>query len=583
MGQYLNLLTSVKNYIYNGRIDAARDTMKRLLNGLNMDYTSESNPSEKARYKQAILKLLPVLDELKVGKVSEVTIRALSLDRNRLSFGAEQPWQSAPSYPSAQPHAIPPRPEAPVIPPRPSVPLRPEAPVIPPRPSVPLKPEAPVIPQRPSMPESSSAAPKRPSAPEISGEKKPATGGKIMSKSKNPMMPLTFDDYIGQEKAKRSLAISIGAAKKTGRPLAHLLICSPYGLGKTTLVNIIANEMGLPFLNVNATNLKDVKALSLYFSKLDKTCIVFIDEIHTLKKEVQTVLLSIMTDFSVSLIDEAGDEQVFEIPAFTLVGATTQAGELLKPFLNRFAIIELENYTEDEKLLLIKNKFEKLGYAATEDAIAEISRRCRGVPRTIETYVKGVIDVALTRDETLITKEITDLFFEIREIDSLGLTKNDLYILRVLDEAKKPLALITIESKSGIQKEDIEYRYEPYLIKMGFIEKTERGRIITKKGHLYLHPEEAGDDTAEDAKAPEEEISEEPADKTLEPAESDGEISDEPADKTPEPAEPDGETSDEPAEEASADAPSDLQGNGSGEEGAGGGFDDFFSKINEGK
>lgn len=437
MGEYLTLLNQVKSYIYNGRTDAARDTLKRLLNSLNMDYTSAKNPVDKSRSKNAILKLLPVLDELKAGKVTDITISALSLDRSRLSTGFEKPWQ--PSAPS------------------------------------------PVVPERPVAPQ--------PSVPQ-----KPATGGKILSKSRNPLMPLTFDDYIGQEKAKRSLSISIGAAKKTGRALAHLLICSPYGLGKTTLVNIIANEMGIPFFNVNATNLKDVKALSLYFSKLDQSCIVFIDEIHTLKKEVQTVLLSIMTDFAVSLINEAGEEQTFDIPPFTLVGATTQAGELLKPFLNRFAVIELENYTEEEKLLLINNKFEKLGYTATDEAIAEISRRCRGVPRTIETYVKGVIDVALSRDEKLVTKETTDIFFEIREIDSLGLTKNDLLILRVLDEAKKPLALITVESKCGIQKEDIEYRYEPYLIKIGFIEKTERGRVITKKGHLYLHPEDGGDD-----------------------------------------------------------------------------------------
>jgi Holliday junction DNA helicase RuvB len=303
------------------------------------------------------------------------------------------------------------------------------------------------------------------------------------------MIPLTLDDYIGQEKAKRSLRISIAAAKKTGTPLAHLLICSPYGLGKTTLANIIANEVGMPFFNVNATNLKDVRSLSLYFSKIQDSCIIFIDEIHTLKKEVQTVLLSIMTDFTVNFIDENGEEQHYDLPQFTLIGATTQAGELLKPFLNRFAVLELEDYTDDEKHILVESKFKKLGYEATEEAIDAISRRCRGVPRTIETYAKGIIDVALTRDETVITEETTDIYFEIHEIDDNGLTKNDIKILKILDEAAKPLALVTIESKSGIQKEDIEYRYEPYMIKLGLMDKTDRGRIITRKGIKYLHPE----------------------------------------------------------------------------------------------
>ncbi|MGN0814509.1 MAG: AAA family ATPase [Candidatus Coproplasma sp.] len=469
MGEYLSLLTQVKSCIYGGRIDSAKDILKKLLNSVNCDYNAAKLPAEREKIKKAILRLLPVLDELKAGRVGPNAITVLKLDLTRL------PSQSSGSFSGAS--AIPPRPSAPV------------PPAVPPRPSAPAAssgPAAPAAPAQPAVPEVRPA-----SKPPVS---RPAAGGKNGAKHAiNEMMPLTLDDYIGQEKAKRSLRISIGASKKTGRPLAHLLICSPYGLGKTTLTNIIANEMGMPFFNVNATNLKDVRSLSLYFSKIEESCIIFIDEIHTLKKEVQTVLLSIMTDFAVTFIDDSGEEMRYNLPPFTLIGATTQAGELLKPFLNRFSVLELEDYTEEEKLILVKTKLEKLRYEATEEAIQDIARRCRGIPRTIETFIKGVIDVATMRDEKLITEEITGLYFEIHEIDDLGLTKTDRKILRILDEETKPLALVTMESKSGIQKEDIAFRYEPYLIKLDFLAKTERGRIITPKGRKYLHPDEGGD------------------------------------------------------------------------------------------
>jgi Holliday junction DNA helicase RuvB len=234
---------------------------------------------------------------------------------------------------------------------------------------------------------------------------------------------------------------------------------------------------------------------------------------------VQTVLLSIMTDFAVSFLDEAGETVHVDLPVFTLIGATTQAGELLKPFLNRFAVIELEDYTEEEKDILVRGKLKKLGYEATDAAIADISRRCRGVPRTIETFVRGVIDMALMMDVKVITEEMTAEYFDMREIDDLGLNKNDRRLLEILDEAARPMALVTMESKSGIQREDLEYRYEPYLIKLGFVEKTERGRVITAKGRLYLHPENAPADPP--AEAPAEEPAEAPAEAPAEvPAEA---------------------------------------------------------------
>ena len=431
MGEYLTLLTQVKEYLYGGKIALARDTLSRLLNRLNMDYLSATDPAEKEKVRKSLVKLLPVLADLKKGIVSDTVISVLSLDRTR--FTTVKPAQNISIAPSAD--------------------------------------------KKPS---------KEPSKPKI------RAGGF----NNNVLMPLTLDDYIGQENAKKSLRISINAAKKSGRTLAHLLICSSYGLGKTTLANIIANEMGLPFFNINATNLKDAASLSLYFSKIEESCILFIAEIHTLKKDVQTVLLSIMTDFTVNLLDESGESHSYNVPPFTMIGATTQAGELLKPFINRFAVLELEEYTEDEKKILVESKFKKLGYSADEEAVLDISRRCRGVPRTIETYVKGTIDVALAHDIKTVTREVTREYFDINQIDEMGLTKNDLKLLQALDEADKPLALITLASKLNIQKEDIEFRYEPYLFKIGFIDKTMQGRVITKKGKRYLHPDDDGADDA---------------------------------------------------------------------------------------
>lgn len=476
MGEYLSLFTQIKESIYGGRTEAARDMLKKLLNSLNFDYAEAKSAAEREKVKGAIVRLLPALDDLKKGIVSENAIRALSLNRSRL------PVLGAPLTP---PPPIPPRPVNPTA-------------YAPPR-SAAANPD----PSRGSQ----NPAPSVSSVPPAAADK----GAKGKGRKGNVLRPLTLDDYVGQEKAKKSLRISIGAAKKTGGTLAHLLICSPYGLGKTTLANIIANETGLPFFSVNATNLKDVKALSLYFSKIEQSCIVFIDEIHTLKKDVQTVLLSIMTDFAVSFIDESGEEQRFELPPFTLIGATTQAGELLKPFLNRFAVLELEDYTEEEKSVLVRSKLAKLGYEGTEEAVAEIARRCRGIPRTIETYVKGVIDVALMRDEKTVTAETAGIYFGIHEIDGLGLTKNDLRILHILDESEKPLALVTLESRSGIQKEDLELRYEPYLIRLGLIDKTERGRVITRKGREYLRPDGDGTDDPDD-----------PGDPDLNDSDSDG-------------------------------------------------------------
>lgn len=456
MGEYLNSLNKVIDKIYKKQINEAKSELQKLLNVINADMIASNNPQEKQRAKMAITKLLPALNDLKLGKVSDNVINIFSLDRSRLnesnvsfddffkSIEKEKPSQNK------------------------------------------KKEDDFIIDCDDLIFNNISEVNEEPKEKTLVNNKSTSKLKKSLMQNKKPLSPLLLDDYIGQEQAKKAIKIAIKAAKKEGRVLEHLLICSSYGLGKTTLANIIANEMDLPFFNVNATNLKDTKSLSLYFSKIEESCIIFIDEIHSLKKDVQTVLLSILTDYQVNMIDTDGEEQCYQLPPFTLIGATTQAGELLKPFINRFSILELVDYTDNEKEVIVRSKFSKLGYEITDDAVTTIAKRSRGVPRTIENFAKGIRDLAINNDVNTVDLSIANEYFDMNNIDELGLLKNDLKLLEVLASTDSPIGIVTLESKLGIQREDLEFRYEPYLIKLGLIEKTDRGRVITKSGREYL-------------------------------------------------------------------------------------------------
>ena len=432
MGDYLKRYNFIKELVYEKNFIKARVELKDLLNFINEDMINSYDNNDKIKAKNAIIKLLPLLDEFKKNEINDQIISILSLDTSK--FQKENNKNKVNSFTE----------------------------------------------------ENKEQNKINNIIKEIEEEKEEA---QILQPAieKKPLTPKYLEDYIGQEKAKQSIKIAINAAKKENRVLEHMLICSPYGLGKTTLANVIANEMNLPFFSINATNIKDTKSLSLYFSKIKESCIVFIDEIHSLKNDVQTVLLSILSDFQVSFIDTQGNDKSYDLPPFTLIGASTQAGELLKPLLNRFTIIELTDYNEEEIDIIVKTKFDKLGYEINDDAIKSVSTRSRGIPRTIEIYAKGIRDIAINKDTKNITLDIVNEYFDMIDVDELGLTQYDKKILKALEDSNIPLALITIESKTGIQKEDLEYRYEPYLIKIGFVEKTERGRVLTEKGRNHIN------------------------------------------------------------------------------------------------
>lgn len=445
MGEYLKKFNYIRELVINNDLNNAYHELRRLLNFVNQDMINSKNEDETLKARNAIVKLLPVLEDLKKGVVSDNVITMFNLPKKEQ---VEEEKEEIPESSSLD------------------------------------------------LDETIDDSPldeiELPDDVEIPDEEEVIEEEKEQPKKvdRKPLTPKTLDDYIGQDNAKRNIRVAINAAKYENRVLEHMLICSPYGLGKTTLANIIANEMNLPFFSVNSTLLKDTKSLSLYFSKIKESCIIFIDEIHSLKDDVQTVLLSILSDYRVSYIDSSGCDKEYDLPQFTLIGATTQAGELLKPFLNRFAIIELVDYTDLEKQIITKSKFDKLNFEVDDDVILAVANRSRGIPRTIETYVKGIRDVAISHESKHINIDMALEYFDMIGIDGLGLGKNDLLILNALYQSDRPLALITLESKTGIQKEDLEYRYEPYLLKLGFIEKTDRGRVLTARGIDYITKDE---------------------------------------------------------------------------------------------
>lgn len=430
MGEYLKLFKIIQEDVYNDNFQSAILKLKTFLNVINEDYKKCKSSTEKEKLASTIKYFLPALDSLKRNELSEEAIAILKLDKKRLfsknDIDVVEDFKED------------------------------------------------IIEEIPVAIE------------EKIEEKEERVVNNSLAKEKNEFMPLSFDNYIGQEKAKQTLKIAISAAKKENRALNHLLICSSYGIGKTTLANIVANEMGLPFIEINASSLKDSKALLKFFEGITSSCIIFIDEIHNLSNDNQTILLSILTQYRFSTIDKNGNSKTVELPSFTLIGASTQIGELLKPFINRFTILELQDYTEDEQMQIVKSKFDSIEFSYTDEAAVDIAKRSRGIPRNMETFIKGIKDLCLSLDTTCVNEDITRSYFEMYDIDEKGLYARDRKILEILSMQEKPIGLTTLESKVGIQKEDIAYRYEPYLLKIGFIEKTEKGRVITDLGREYL-------------------------------------------------------------------------------------------------
>jgi Holliday junction DNA helicase RuvB len=287
--------------------------------------------------------------------------------------------------------------------------------------------------------------------------------------------PTSFDNIIGQSDVVTRLKISTLGCKKTGSVLPHVLIDGPPGLGKTTIAGAIATEMDVNLYTANAANLRSVKSVLPYLLRMTKRSVFFIDEIHRLPKLVEEFLYPVMEDFKINIILEKEPEEI-EVPAFTLVGATTSGGSLSQPFYDRFQIKEhLSFYTDNELAKLAGLNSGSLGLVISESDLLEIAKRSKGTPRILNARLQWYKNYKMCNE----TESNIDNIFQLQGIDEYGLDVYDRMYLDILKKNKgNPLGLKSISSLTGIAIETIENSIEPYLVRKGFVHRTQKGRVI---------------------------------------------------------------------------------------------------------
>jgi Holliday junction DNA helicase RuvB len=304
------------------------------------------------------------------------------------------------------------------------------------------------------------------------------------------LRPQNLDEYIGQEQIKKNLKVFIKAAKKRSESLDHILFFGPPGLGKTTLANIIANEMGSNLKTISAPMLEKSGDLAAILTNLEDGDILFIDEIHRLKAAIEEVLYSAMEDFRLDIVIGSGPAAQtikLDVAKFTLIGATTRAGMLSNPLRDRFGMnFRLNFYNHEELSEIIRLASQKLNKEIENPASVEIAKRSRGTPRIALRLLKRVRDFAEIEDEKVITHKTTKYALDELGINEHGFDELDIKFLTLLADAKKPLGLSTIAAALSEDEGTIEDVIEPFLIANGFIEKTPKGRIATRKAYEIL-------------------------------------------------------------------------------------------------
>ncbi len=312
------------------------------------------------------------------------------------------------------------------------------------------------------------------------------------------LRPQNFSDYIGQERLKKNLKLAIDAAKKRSEPIDHVLLYGPPGLGKTTMATVIANEMGTNIRVTAGPAIERAGDLASILTNLTDGDVLFIDEIHRLSRAVEEVLYSAMEDFKLDIVigkGPAARSVRLDLPKFTVIGATTRTGSLAAPLRDRFGLIHrLEFYTPHEIGQIITRASAILESKIHPDAATDLSTRARLTPRIANRLLKRVRDYADVNGDGIIDTVITRQALEMLEIDEIGLDPADRNLLTSIIEnyGTNPVGLNTIAALTGDEATTIEDFYEPYLIQIGFIERTPRGRRVTPKGYQHLgkvHPD----------------------------------------------------------------------------------------------
>lgn len=308
----------------------------------------------------------------------------------------------------------------------------------------------------------------------------------------NPLRPKTLDEYIGQEKVKENLKIFIEAAKRRGETLDHVLLYGPPGLGKTTLSAIIAREMGVSIRITSGPAIEKPGDLASLLTNLNSGDVLFIDEIHRLSRAVEEVLYPSMEDFAIDIITGKGQMAAsyhLPLPHFTLVGATTRAGQLTAPLRDRFGVVlRLELYTPEELAQIIERSAGILNIDIEHDGALEIASRSRGTPRIANRLLKRVRDFAQVISDGVITCDTARIALDKLEIDELGLDQNDRRMLEAIIKFYNggPVGVETLAAAIGEEAVTIEDVYEPYLMQIGFLSRTPRGRCVTAEACRHL-------------------------------------------------------------------------------------------------